>query len=139
MLCFTSCLPSGFMRIFLPTISLGKTKSSRMASCTAVRVRLKEHSDKGEKLSNVCPPGNPRGTSASQTLSGTLQVPEATAARASILPSHLSQQSRGHEERETHATISPQNPACCEPHTPAVTSDRPQKRRLVMTYSWTHL
>ena len=39
-LCFTSCLPSGFMRIFLPTISLGKTKSSRMESCTATSVQL---------------------------------------------------------------------------------------------------
>lgn len=37
---FMSRLPSSFTRILLPTISLGKTKSSRMASCTAVRVRL---------------------------------------------------------------------------------------------------
>lgn len=37
---FISRLPSSFTRILLPTISLGKTKSSRMASCTAVSVRL---------------------------------------------------------------------------------------------------
>lgn len=105
LLCFTSCLPSGFMWIFLPTISLGKTKSSRMASCTAVRVRLEEHSDKSEKPSKVCPPGNLQGTSTSQTLSGRLQVPEATATRAFELRpfvSCITAEPLPHEERETH-------------------------------------
>lgn len=37
---FMSRLPGSFTRILLPTISLGKTKSSRMESCTVVRVRL---------------------------------------------------------------------------------------------------
>ena len=37
----TACLLlSSFTRILLPTISLGKTRSSRIASCTLVRVRL---------------------------------------------------------------------------------------------------
>ncbi|TNN53714.1 hypothetical protein EYF80_036043 [Liparis tanakae] len=37
-----SRLQSCFTRILLPTISLGNTRSSKMASWTAVRVRLKE-------------------------------------------------------------------------------------------------
>ena len=35
-------LPSILTRILLPTISAGCTRSSRMASCTAVRVRLRK-------------------------------------------------------------------------------------------------
>lgn len=35
-----SLVPSSFTLILLPTISAGYTKSSRMASCTAVSVRL---------------------------------------------------------------------------------------------------
>ena len=37
-----SLVPSSFTLILLPTISAGYTKSSKMASCTAVNVRLQE-------------------------------------------------------------------------------------------------
>eukprot|EP00438_Fugacium_kawagutii_P024055 Skav212918 [mRNA] locus=scaffold374:221878:222265:+ [translate_table: standard] len=38
---FSSLLPSTAMRVRLPTISVGPTKSSKIDSCTAVRVRLR--------------------------------------------------------------------------------------------------